>query len=252
MKAIIHYSLLLLCFCSSFIIYGQDSNNSLEPREVKNEISFELLQIVNGVYQFSYERHIWNNFSGLLAFGIKGKEGLVELSGIDREQIKTGDVFYTGFQIAPEIRYYIKGTNKFDQKLNGFYLGLYYKYHSYTSELTGTYIDQTSSGDVNYDLAFDMDLDISSVGLMIGYKLAITKRFNIDFLIAGPGSGNYNFQIKNKKDLPESFYDDLNEALENYNLLDFINGDFRFSEVNTKSNFSAFSFRYGIAIGYTF
>ena len=249
MKATTKNLLILFILLLSISSFGQDLEDSKNIREVKNEFSFELLQIVNGVYQFTYERHVWNNFSAVLGVGIKGKEGLVNLSGIDREQIKTGDIYYTGFHIAPEIRYYINGTNKFDQKLNGFYLGLYYKYSSYTSELTGRYID---SNNVNYDIAFDMDLDISSVGLLIGYKLAITKRFNIDFMIAGPGSGSYDFKLTNKRDLPDEFYDDLNEALEEYDLLDFINGDFRFSNVNNKSNFNAFSFRYGIAIGYTF
>ena len=97
-----------------------------------------------------------------------------------------------------------------------------------------------------------MKLDITSIGLMVGYKLPITKHMNIDFMIAGPGSGNYNFKLINKKDLPEEFYDDLNQALEDYSILDFINGDFRFSEVNRRSQFNAFSFRYGIALGYTF
>ncbi|WP_250436384.1 DUF3575 domain-containing protein [Hanstruepera flava] len=249
MKTTINQLLFVLVLFMSFSSFGQELEDDNTTRNVKNEFSFELLQIVNGVYQVSYERHIWNNFSAAIALGYKGKEGLIKLSGIDGEKIKTGDIYYTGFQIVPEIRYYINGTNKFNQKLNGFYLGLYYKYSSYTSELTGRYI---ASDNTNYDLAFDMDLDISSVGLLIGYKLAITKRFTIDFMIAGPGSGDYKFKIVNKKDLPDEFYDDLNEALEDYDLLDFINGDFRFSNVNNKSNFNTFSFRYGIAVGYTF
>ncbi|PWI29588.1 hypothetical protein DI383_10210 [Flavobacteriaceae bacterium LYZ1037] len=171
----------------------------------------------------------------------------MKLSGIDTDQIKTGEVFYTGYQIAPEIRYYLKNTS--NNNLTGFYFGLYLKYSNYKSSLSGAYINDEGT---NYDLEFDMKLDITSVGFMLGYKLPVTKRLNIDFMIAGPGSGNYNFQIKNKKDLPEEFYDDLNEALEEYNILDFINSDFRFSEVNNKSKFSAFSFRYGIAVGYTF
>jgi len=87
---------------------------------------------------------------------------------------------------------------------------------------------------------------------MVGYKLPITKRFNIDFIIAGPGAGNYNASIVNKKDLPDEFYENLNEALENYSILDFINSDFRFSNIDSRSKFSAISFRYGIALGYTF
>ncbi|UPS91118.1 hypothetical protein [Bizionia sp. M204] len=128
-------------------------------------------------------------------------------------------------------------------------MGAYYKYSNYKSELDGSY---TGTDGFIYDLEFDMKLDISSVGLMLGYKLPITKHLNIDFIIAGPGAGNYNFKFINKKDLPEEFYEDLNQALEDYSILDFINGDFRFSQVNNRSQFNAFSFRYGISLGYTF
>ena len=236
--------ILLLLTTSSF---SQEDKNNTQDRIIKNEVSFEILNIINGVYQFSYERYLGKNFSAALALGYKGKKGLVGISGIDSEKLKTGDLFYTGFQIAPEIRYYISKTST--NNLNGFYVGAYLKYHNYTSDLTGTYI---SDDQTNYDLAFEAKFNITSVGLMIGFKLPITKRLNIDFLIAGPGSGRYNFKIKNRTDLPDEFYDDLNDALEEYSLLDFINSDFRFSQVDNRSNFSAISFRYGIAIGYTF
>lgn len=249
MKNIIKLSALLLLMFSVTLSFGQELENDSDKREIKNEISLEVLQIINGVYQISYERHIWDNFSAALAFGIKGKEGLVAFSGIDTDKIKTNELFYTGYMIAPEIRYYISGTSKFNKNLNGFYVGLYFKYSSFTSDLKGRYTD---SNDIDYDIEFKADLDISSVGLMIGYKLQITKRFNIDFLIAGPGSGSYSFNLNNKKDLPDEFYEDLNDALEEYSVLDFINSDFRFSQVDNRSNFSAISFRYGIAVGYTF
>ena len=247
MKNLFRPLFLLTLFLMSSNISSQDLDTQPEKKLVKNEVSFEVLQLINGVYQLSYERYVWNNFSATLALGYKGKEGLVKLSGIDADQIKTGEVYYTGYQIAPEIRYYLKNTSK--NNLDGFYLGLYLKFSDYKSSLSGTYINDEG---VNYDLEFDMKLDITSVGLLIGYKLPVTKHLNIDFMIAGPGSGNYNFEINNKKDLPEEFYEDLNEALEEYNILDFINSDFRFSDVNNKSKFSAFSFRYGIAVGYTF
>jgi hypothetical protein len=238
---------LLILILISSTSFGQELDSKPENRTVKNEISFEVLGLINGVYQLSYERYVWNNFTASLALGYKGKEGIIKLSGIDTDQIKTGDVFYTGYQIAPEIRYYLKSTSK--NNLDGFYFGAYLKYSSYTSSLDGSY---TTTENISYELEFDMDLDVTSVGLMLGYKLPITKHLNIDFLIAGPGSGSYNFQIKNKKDLPDEFYEDLNNALEDYSLFDFINSDFRFSDVNSKTNFSALSFRYGIAIGYTF
>lgn len=250
MKTILKISLALsLLLLISYSSYGQNSESESDYRKVKNEISFELLQVINGVYLFSYERHVWKNFSASLNVGYKGKEGLINFSGIDRDQLKTGDLFYTGYIIAPEIKYYVNGTSKHDYNLAGFYVGLYFKYSEFTSDLNGTYIDDSG---VPYTLAFDADLSISSVGLMIGYKLQISKRFNIDFLIAGPGSGSYKFELKNTQSLPDEFFEDLNEALENYNLLDIINSDFRFSQVYNKSAFSSVSFRYGISLGFTF
>ena len=249
MKTTTKLSLLLILFLSFSVSFGQEMGSDSSARKVKNEFSFELLQIINGVYQLRYERTIWKNFTGSLGFGYKGKDGLVRFSGIDTEQIKTGDLFYTGFMVIPEIRYYVNGTSKIDNNLTGFFIGLYYKYSDYTSDLNGTYID---SEGVNYNLAFDADMSISSVGLMIGYKLAITKRLNLDFIIAGPGSASYKFNLKNTEDLPDEFYEDLNQALEDYGLLDLINSDFRFSNTDTRSDFSTIAFRYGIALGYTF
>lgn len=175
-------------------LFSQELENSKSRKLVKNEISFEVLQVINGVYQLSYERYIWNNFTGSLAFGYKGKEGLIKHSGIDKERLKTDEVFYSGYQIAPEIRYYLKNTS--NNNLNGFYLGLYYKYSNYKSELNGSYYTETG---IPYDLEFDMKLDISSLGFLIGYKLPVTKHINIDFMIAGPGTGNYDFEFVNKK-----------------------------------------------------
>ncbi|MGJ5640961.1 DUF3575 domain-containing protein [Formosa sp. S-31] len=242
---------LLIIILLSYIEVGnaQSSNSDFNynTENYKNEISFEALQLINGVYQMSYERYIWNNFSAALAVGYKGKKGLVKISGIDGEKIKTDEIYYSGYQIIPEIRYYIKKTTL--RNLTGFYVGAYLKYNNYSSDLNGSY---TSSENIEYALRFDSKISITSAGLMVGYKLPISKHFNIDFIIAGPGSGHYKFKLKNQKDLPDEFYDDLNNALEKYNLLDLINSNFRFSEVNNTSKFTALSFRYGIALCYTF
>ncbi len=251
MKKIFYFALFFSLITNS--AFSQEIETQEEDKRiVKNEISFEALQLINGVYQISYERYVWKNFSAALAFGYKGKEGLVKFSGLDYNgpnggRLLTNDIFYTGFQIIPEIRYYLKNTSS--NNLNGFYLGLYFKFSQYKSDLKGGYI---ASDNTPYDVEFEAKLNIASTGLMIGYKLPITKRLNIDFIIAGPGTGNYNFKIINKKDLPDEFYENLNDALEKYSILDFINGDFRFSKIDSRSKFSAFSFRYGIALGYTF
>jgi len=238
--------LALFCFHN---IKAQDVSDQEISR--KNEIGFEILDLIDGSYHFSYERLAWKNFSFVLGAGYKTEDGLVNLSGIDREKIQTNNITYDGFKLIPEIRYYIKKTQSYS--LDGFYIGLYYKYARYKSDLVGTYYpDGQDMPDTSTGIEFVATLRSSAVGFMLGYKLPVTKRFTLDFMIAGPGAGRYNISLVNKKDLPEEFYDDLNTALENYSFLDFINADFRFSETNLKSAFGFPSFRYGISVGYSF
>jgi hypothetical protein len=85
---------------------------------------------------------------------------------------------------------------------------------------------------------------------MIGYKLPIGKRFSIDFLIAGPGAVWHKYRVENKKDLPDEFYEDLNQALEEY--FDSLYLEFTLSKVQETIDFVLPSFRYGISVGYRF
>ena len=243
------YFLFILALLFSVNLKAQEPTDYEVPR--KNEIGFELLDLIDGSYHFSYERLVWKNFSFVFGAGYKTEDGLVNLSGIDREKIKTTDITYDGFKIIPEIRYYIKKTQV--SSMDGFYLGLYFKYARFTSDLDGTYYpDGQENPDTSTTIEFDATLRSTAVGFMIGYKLPISKRFTIDFMIAGPGAGRYNISLVNKKDLPDEFYDDLNEALENYSIFDLISADFRFSDTNLKSAFGFPSFRYGISLGYSF
>lgn len=231
----------------TFITSNIHSQTHEEKPNFKNEIDFMVSDLIDGAYQLQYERLITKNFSLNLGVGYKGPEGLVRLSGLNKENLKTGEITYSGFRVIIEARYYIKQTSIYSG--DGFYFGAYLKNSNYKTDLNGTYIDD---GLETYKLAFDADIGVTSIGLMVGYKLPISKRLSIDFLFAGPGKGTYDFKLKNNEDLPEEFYEDFNKALEEYSLFDFLNGDFRFSDSNVKSKFSIFSFRYGISLGYSF
>jgi len=212
-----------------------------------NEIGLVITDLVDGSYQFRYERKLGNHISVGLGSAFKGKEGLVSISGIDKERIKTDDINYSGYKLIPDVRYYLNKTQQFE--LDGFYFGLYMKYFHFNSDIKGTYI--TASGEI-YSLDFDAKINILSTGLMLGYKLAVSRRFNIDFMILGPGTSNHSYKLVNKKPVPDEFYEDLNEALKNFSFYDFINGDFKFRLKDAKTNFSTFSFRYGLTVAYTF
>ncbi len=239
----------ILFLVISLFVMANIQSQELDLEKIqKNEIDLVLSDLINGSITINYERLISEHFSVSLGLGYKGENGLIVLSGLDTEKIKTNEITYSGFKIIPEVRYYL--NNNGHTNMTGFYFGAYLKYSNYQSDLNGRYIDEAQE---TFDVKFDADLDITSIGLMIGYKLPVSKRFTIDFLIAGPGNGAYKFSFKNKgDDLPDEFYDDLNEALENYSIFDALDGDFRFSTVRRRSNFNRLSLRYGISLGYRF
>ena len=87
---------------------------------------------------------------------------------------------------------------------------------------------------------------------MVGYKLKISDRFNIDFLIAGPGASNYKFRLKNIIPPPDEFYDALNEALKKYSIFDLLNADLEFRDNKLNEKILLPEFRYGIKLSYSF
>ncbi len=238
---------LIISVITLFAMVNMQSQDLQVENIKKNEIDLVLSDLMDGAIQLRYERWVSEHFTVSLGLGYKGEEGLVSLSGLDTEKIKTNEITYSGFKIIPEVRYYL--NNNDHDAMKGFYLGAYLKYSDYQTDLDGRYINEALE---SFNIQFDADIKVTSIGLMVGYKLPISEKFSIDFLIAGPGSGSYKFSFVNKQDLPDEFYEDLNEALENYQIFDMLDGDFRFSAASRKSNFNILSLRYGISLGYSF
>ena len=232
-----------------FSISAKEKETSLKTDSTFriNEISLVVSDLIDGSYQIRYERKLSDHISLGLGTAFKTKKGLVRISGIDREQLKTGDITYSGFKLIPDVRYYLNKTQQY--QLDGFYFGAYSKYFHFSSNLNGTYFTKEAK---EYNLDMDAKINIFSTGLMVGYKLALNNRFMLDFLIIGPGTSRQKYKLKNKTELPEEFYEDLNNALENFSLYDFIQSDFRFDFKDRRTSFSTVSFRYGLTIGYTF
>lgn len=238
-------SLLVFIFLLSLPIMAQ---GDMATKQQKNQVGLEVSDLPTAFFSINYERVIGKHISVQLGLGFKSEEGLIKFSGIDSDRIKTNDIKYSGYKLIPEFKYYLhESTN--GAMLSGFYFGAYLKFSDFGSDLEGTYID---SQDVSHFFKYKGDITVTSLGLLVGYKLPLSKHFNIDFLIAGPGSGSYNFKLKNIIPPPDEFYDDLNEALNKYSILDLINADFKFNDNRLRSKFSALSFRYGISVGYSF
>lgn len=240
MKKIIVISLFLLAFLPAI---GQE--DTTEPF-LTNEVKILVTDLLNGSIMLGYERPFGKHLGVSLMAGYKSKDGLLKLSGLDTDQFITEDLSYDGLRIIPEVRYYLK--ERTGGMRTGFFFGGYLTFMSYKSDFKGTYINEDGS----FPFQYDVTINTSSVGLMIGYKLKLSSHFNLDFLIAGPGAGNYNFKLKEVTPAPAEFWIDLNDALELYTLADLINADFDFSPSKNSDSLILPSFRYGITLGYAF
>ncbi len=222
----------------------------LYAQEYKNELGFEILGIVNGDAQLTYERAMWQHISLGMGIGYKSEDGLVKLSGLDTELIETNDLSYSGFKIVPQVKYYLNDISNGD--MTGFYFGAFMKIQRYNTDLLGTY---TTLSDEQFPVDFDGKFNITSIGFMVGYKLNLSSRFNLDFLIAGPGFARHKYELTNNEPLPDEFYDDLNDALNNYSFLDLLGVEFDFEPGTTgtrESTLSLPAFRYAITLSYAF
>lgn len=236
------YSLMLSLFC--LCSFAQENNATANS---KNEIGFNLTDLINGTFQISYERLVGNHLTLGLGMAYKGEKGLFRLSGLKTDNIETGDLTYSGLKLIPEVRYYLKKTQQ--NSMDGFYFGAFIKHSRFSSDITGNYTDDQQEV---FAIDFDAKLRITSVGFMVGYKLPVSSKLSLDFLIAGPGAGFHSYTLTNREPLPDAFYDDLNEALDQYSLFDFINGDFEFRVDNERTKFTVPAFRYGVSLDYSF
>ncbi len=236
-----YLSAIMLC-----MLAPMQAQQTTDEKIRNNDVGLTATDLINGSYLLTYERAIGKHVGLRMAVGYKGKEGLINLSGIDRPQLKTSDLTYSGLKLIPEFRYYL--NEKENGMTRGFYFGAYLRYVSYKSDITGTFIN--SQGE-SFVIAYDGKINVFSAGLMVGYKLKVSERFGIDFLIAGPGAGRYGFKLENRIPPPDEFYDELNEALKNHSIFDLINADFKFNDNKLKEDLTLPVFRYGIGVTYS-
>ncbi len=75
------------------------AQNDSDAPLFKNEVKLVVSDLINGSYMFGYERAIGKHIGVALNVGYKSKDGLLQLSGLDTDLIKTDDLSYDGFKI---------------------------------------------------------------------------------------------------------------------------------------------------------
>ncbi|MFM1745448.1 MAG: hypothetical protein RLZZ630_1385 [Bacteroidota bacterium] len=212
----------------------------------KNYVGIDPFLPLFGTFQPQYERAISPHFSAVIGVGYKSSSGLFEINGMQTESINLNDFGFNGFKILPEVRWYPGQT---ENGLWGFYTGVYYKYQSNKSNLTGTYRDNSGS-----DISVDLDLSLSSNtgGVEIGYKLRAYKGLFFDFIFAGLGVASHRVTVSENADLPDVFYQRFSEAAERYSILKDLEPRLNFTPQDLDTRVVLPNFRYGVKIGWAF
>lgn len=239
MKKVLIFFCSILTFMNTWAV--KDTINTV------NEISVVVSDFIDAGIHFQYERKLKNHFSFCFGAAFKGENGLIKIPGLNTEHFHTSNIGYSGYKFVPELRYYLEKTQQYD--LDGFYVGFYLKRTDFKSNINGTYTNAESE---KYTIDIDAGIRIQSFGFSVGYKLVITERFNIDFLIAGPGVGFYKIELNPSIELPSVFYEELNSVLKNHSYFGATYPNFNFDYVSTITKFSTVSFRYGLSVGFTF
>ncbi len=233
---------MFLTLCYAMDSKAQDFDDFAEK---DHHISVDPLLPFFGTAQIQYERSIKNRFSFNLSLGYKFSSGSIDVASIEFDRFISEELDFRGLKLIPEFRWYMQKSHS---GLSGFYVGIFFKYQDFKTELAGDY---TSVEREQTPILIDATLQSLIVGAEVGYKLRLGSNFFVDFIIAGPGKSYNTLVLDEVLPVPDAFYDDLTEALKDIGIFDLINPDFQING-NQKTKIQLPAFRYGIKIGYAF
>jgi len=202
--------LLLSLAVSAVNVKAQEEKKEIPYKNViRYNLSGPLLTGFGRYIVFGYERIVNQNQS----FSINA--GPIALAKSLRENVSTEDFTFrndpksTGFNVSLDYRFYLRKENKYGPP-RGLYVGPYISYNQFNRESVWSN-DSTTSSDKS--LTTKLNIKIFTIGAELGYQLVLWKRFAIDFLMVGPGIGNYSIDLKTQGNLTDEEKKKLGEAV---------------------------------------
>jgi len=171
-----------LLFLAALPVAAQSTDSSASPG--KNQLKINLSALVFTNISLQYERQIGRKTTVALGvntrpFGTLPYKSLLKKAvnedAVNLDKLKLG---ITG--ITPEFRFYTgrKGA------MRGFYLGPFFSYHQYKSDLPIKYDNDTKDG------VFSGTLKSYTFGLQLGAQWKLGKNVHLDWWIIGPNYGS--------------------------------------------------------------
>ena len=188
-----YFSIAVVCACFSIQIHAQDSYVAQVKKQdsVKHQMNFikvNLMGLPIKNFSFQYERVLSIVISVAVSYRFMPTSKIpfatsIANSASSNNSQDTKDAIeklrMSNFAITPEIRFYLgKGYGK------GFYIGLFYRYTSFTVDHFAISYD-----DVN-DLDMNGKLTTNTGGILFGAQWSLGKHLCLDWQIFGPHYGS--------------------------------------------------------------
>ena len=156
----------------------------------KNAIRMEITSalLYRNAFVFSYERMIKKNQSLILTAGYQELSGL---SGFADSIKAINKGTNSGFKFGAEYRFYLAKENKYASP-HGLYIG---PYISHTGFNNATNVSVKTNG-ISENGTVNSAIRIWNVGFEMGYQFALSNRWNLDMVFAGPSISSYDIATK--------------------------------------------------------
>jgi hypothetical protein len=244
--------LLLILFTALFLLNASLGQDSLQiPKSKKNTIRWNMtpLMFSSNNFTLGYERVLKNNKSVSL------NAGLFLLSSFFKDDAK----FYSiesskrmGYTVTADFRFYLQKYNR-QAAPAGVYIGPYISQYSYKFEAS---LFLNKQGEFNGFVDVDGAINMSSLGVQLGYQFIFWDRISLDLILIGPSLTYYygklgasvDVEIEEGSDAYEYIKEQIDEKYP------WVKSLVQFDTIKTGGNFdlTAFGFRYVIQIGFRF
>jgi hypothetical protein len=144
--------------------------------------------IYRNAFVFSYERMIKQNQSIILTAGYQELPGL---SGYEDSVKAISKGTNSGYKFGAEYRFYLAKENKYASP-HGLYVGPYFSTVGFNNS-TGVTVN---TGGVIENGTISSNIQIVNLGFEMGYQFALSNRWNVDMVFAGPSVSSYDIKTK--------------------------------------------------------
>ena len=199
---------------------------------------------------FGYERIVNPNQSISINIGTLVKKPFTTKEGDEIHLLEENN--RGGFLASIDYRFYFKNRNK-RLAPDGVYWGPYFSHYNLWFDGNS---DILENGVTINNIAFDANLKMTSLGIILGYQFVIKDRFTIDMILSGPSYTYYQaklgFNAKVELDKDSEFYDDLHDVLEQ--ITPGLSSVLDKHELTSSGrlNFAYYGYRYLVQFGYRF